>query len=185
MLEDFASLAARYAAMQHRIICHADETALRNHIKATLHRCLPAGAVTDAMLADCFTTVNALPDHHDPMHTRAIHAWAGQYLLQAAASDAPLLHRLHQSALRLLPADQIADRDALRLVTLDALYFPGTLPAGTQLAFLKHRLGLNGSPRLSCEEIAIRLHMPLTAVHELEAAILTRLSSSYYGGSHA
>ena len=116
------------------------------------------------------------------MHTSAIHAWSGVYLLTAMEAASPLLQRLHRSALRLLPEDHAATRDDLRLVTLDALYHPGLLPPGEHLAYLRHRLGMNGAARLSCEEIALRMHKPLVYIHELESAILTILSN---GGPHA
>ena len=180
---DVQTLAASYAAMQHEAALHADDKALRQHIVHTLKRCLPAAIVTEAMADACFSAVHALADSDDPMHTGAIHAWAGVFLQTEAAADDPLLERLHQSALRRIPQGRPAARDDLRLVTLDALYRPGILPPGDHLAFLKHRLGLNGCPRLSCEEIAVHMHKPLTYIHELEAAILTTLS--HHGGSHA
>lgn len=181
-MPDVQSLAAKYAAMQHDAVIRADDAALRRHIADTLRRCLPAAVVTYGMVEQCFYAVNDLPGRNDPMHTGAIHAWAGEYLLHSAAEEGTL-RRLRASAKRLLPSDRPADRDDIRLVTLDALYQPGMLPAGTHLAFLKHRLGLNGCPRLSCEEIAIRMHQPLTRVHELESAILTILTNT--GGPHA
>ncbi len=182
---DVQSLAAKYAAMQRDVIRTSDEAAMRRHIADTLARCLPASIVTDDMVGRCFLVVHALPEQADPMHTGAIHNWAGQYLLTAAAAEGTLLHRLHASAKRLLPADRPADRDDIRLVVLDALYQPGCLPPETHLAFLKYRLGLNGSPRLSCEEIAFRMHKPLPYIHELESAILTTLSATHTGGNHA
>ena len=182
---DVQSLAAKYAAMQHNAVIRADDAALRRHITETLRRCLPVSIVTSTIVEQCFCTVHALPEQADPMHTGAIHAWAGEYLLETDAAEGTLLHRLHASAKRLLPADRPAARDDIRLVVLDALCQPGCLPPGTHLAFLKHRLGLNGSPRLSCEEIAFRMHKPLTYIHELESAILTTLSATHTGGNHA
>ena len=180
MLDQLQTLAARYADMQRNIAETADAAALRRHIVSTLTRCLPAAFVTDDMVAHCFNAVHSLPLEVDPMHTGAIHAWAGVYLLTAADAQHPLLRRLHCSALRLL-GERPATRDDLRLVTLDALYQPGLLPPGPETAFVRHRLGLC-SPRLSCEEIALRMHKPLIYIHELESAILTTLSN---GGPHA
>ena len=185
MLEDLASLAAGYAAVQHEAVLRADDASLRRHITATLMRCLPPQVVTPEITEDCFRDVCCRPDTDDPMHTGAIHAWAGYFLRDVEAPAGTLLHCLHNSAIRLLHPNRPAERDDLRLVTLDALYQPGQLPAGMHLAFLKHRLGLNGSPRLSCEEISLRMHQPLTYIHELESAILTILSSHHNGGSHA
>ncbi|MBQ4581526.1 MAG: hypothetical protein IJA83_12780 [Clostridia bacterium] len=182
-MPDVQTLAAKYAAMQHKAVLRADDNALRRHIADTLKRCLPPQLITAEVTDNCFHAVQLLPDAADPMHTGAIHAWAGVYLQTAADTDHPLLQRLHHAALRLLPESSSATRDDLRLITLDALYKPGLLPPGTHLAFLKHRLGLNGSPRLSCEEIAVRIHHPLTRIHELEAAIITTLS--LHGGSYA
>jgi len=185
MLEDLASLAAGYAAMQHEAVLRADDASLRRHIRATLMRCLPPQVFTPEMTEDCFRVICRCPDTDDPMHTGAIHAWAGQFLRDVDAPAGTLLHRLQHSAVRLLPTACAAVRDDIRLVALDALYQPGLLPDGMHLAFLKHRLGLNGIPRLSCEEIALRMHHPLTYIHELESAILTILSSHHNGGSHA
>ena len=181
---DVQNLAAKYAAIQHEAVLHADDKALRRHITDTLKCCLPPQLVTTALIEACFRTVQHQSDAADPMHTGAIHAFAGQYL-QETASDNPLLQRLHASAQRLLPAKQPATRDDIRLVVLDALYQPGLLPPGTHLAYLNHRLGRNGHPRLSCEEIAVRMHKPITYIHELESAILTILSAHYNGGRHA
>lgn len=181
---DVQSLAAKYAAMQHEAVLHADDITLRRHIADTLKRCLLPQLVTTELIEACFRTVQHQSDAADPMHTGIIHAFAGQYLQETASND-PLLQQLHASALRLLPAKQPATRDDIRLVVLDALYKPGLLPAGTHLAYLNHRLGRNGHPRLSCEEIAIRMHMPLTSIRELESAILTILSTQYNGGRHA
>ena len=183
MLQDLQRLAARYAARQHTAAALADDTALQNHITHTLRRCLPVSVITAEMVDHCYRAVCQLPEDNDPMHTGAIHTFAGSYLVQADADDR-LMKRLHSSALRLLPADHPASRDDLRLVTLDALYSPGLLPPGEHTAYLKRRLGL-GCIRLSHEEIALRMHKPLVYIHEMEAAILTLLTSHYAGGFHA
>lgn len=182
---DVQNLAAKYAAIQRDVIHTSGKNAVYRHIADTLQRCLPASIVTADMVEQCFCTVHALPRRNDPMYTGAIHDWVGQYLLSADAKEGTLLHRLHISALRLLPRERPVERDDIRLVTLDALSQSYSLPSGMYLVFLKHRLGLNGSPRLSCEEIAYRMHKPLTYIHELEAALLTVLSSSANGGNYA
>lgn len=184
MLDNLQSLALKYADAQHGLVRQADEAVLRRHIADTLHRCLPPEIVTSAMADQCYRALQSSSDVHDPMHMGAIHAFAGEYLKNAVHPDTPLLARLHDSALRLLPKNRPASRDDLRLVTLDALYKPGLLPLGTHTAYLHHRLGL-GCIRLSNEEIALRMHQPLVSIHELESAILTILTSRHTGGSHA
>lgn len=184
MLEDFQHLARTCAELQHKAAASADQLALQRHISDTLRRCLPAFAVSQELVDGCLLAIQPLPQDTDPMHTGAIFAYAGQYLLAASWTEAPLLQRLRRSARKLLPEDKPASRDDLRLVTLDALYHPDILPDGRHNAYIRRRLGLNG-PRLSNEEIAVRMHMPLVDVHEMEAAILTALSCHYYGGSHA
>ena len=183
MLEDLQGLAARYAVRQHTTAALADHSMLQRHIVHTLLRCLPESVVTADIVDKCFRTVCLLPEINDPMHTGAIHAFAGSYLLKTVA-DTPLLQRLQHSAARLLRNNQPASRDDLRLVALDALYIPGLLPPGEHIAYLKHRLG-RGCIRLSNDEIALRMHKPLVYIHELEAAILTALSTKYAGGHHA
>ena len=184
MLDDLQSLALKYAAAQHGLVCHADEAVLHRHIADTLHRCLPPEIVTPALVDQCFCTLQSSSDVNDPMHTGAIHAFAGDYLQNAHDPNKPLLARLHASALRLLPKNRPASREDLRLVTMDALYTPGLLSPGMHSAYLRHRLGL-GCSRLSNEEIALRMHQPLVFIHELESAILTTLTSRHTGGSHA
>lgn len=184
MLDDLQSLALKYADAQHRLVRQADEAVLRRHIADTLHRCLPPEIVTSALADQCYHALQSISDVTDPMHTGAIHAFAGEFLRNATESDNPLLARLHASALRLLPKNRPPSREDLRLVTLDALYTPGVLPPGTHTAYLRHRLGL-GCIRLSNEEIALRMHQPLVSIHELESAILTILTSRQTGGSHA
>lgn len=184
MLEHFQHLAQIGTATQRSAALHADQAMLRHHIADTLQRCLPAAAVTQDMVESCLVAIRSLPSANDPMHTGAIHAYTGQYLLASHSTDDPLLLRLHHSARRLLSEAIPASRDDLRLITLDALYQPGILPPGIYNAYMRHRLGING-PRLSCEEIAFRMHKPLVHIHEMEAALLTILSSHYAGGSHA
>ena len=184
MLEDFQCLACSYADMQRKAASHMNKDTLRQHITHTLQRCLPSAAVKPDMVNSCLLALQLVPDSNDPMRTGAIHAYAGQYLLASHTEDDPLLQRLHRSAKRLLPGDISASRDDLRLVSLDALYQPGILPPGIYSAYIHHRLGLH-TPRLSCEEIAIRMHKSLIFIHELDAAILTLLSTDYAGGSHA
>lgn len=184
MLENFQRLAANGADLQHRISADGNPATLRQHIRDTLCRGLPAPAVTQEMMDGCFLAVRALPATDDPLHTGAIYEYAGQYLLAVHPADDPLLQKLHNSAKRLLSEDRATSRDDLRLVTLDALYYPHMLPSGIQNAYILHRLGLNG-PRLSCEEIAHRTHKPLTFIHELEAALLRILSQHDSGGTHA
>lgn len=184
MLEDFQHLARACAEFQHKAAASADQLALQRHISDTLRRCLPAFAVSQELVDGCLLAIQPLPQDDDPMHTGAIFAYAGQYLLAASEVEEPLLQRLHCSARKLLPEDIPASRDDLRLVTLDALYHPDILPDGIHNAYIRRRLGLNG-PRLSNEEIAARMHMQLVDVHEMEAAILTTLSCHYNGGSHA
>lgn len=183
MLDKLRALAADCAAMQHEAALQADDAALRKHIQNTLQRCLPPAIITGDMLDACLQTVEAESQLQDPMHTGAIHAWAAHYLLTVACdADDPLLKKLHHAAQRLLPRHHDAERDDLRLVTMSALYAPHLLPLGVHTTFINHRLGLKGT-RLSCEEIAIRMHKPLVYIHELESAILTILSSN--GGNHA
>lgn len=183
MLDDVQGLAAKYADIQRRIVNRPDHSAvLREHITSTLRRCLPPSVITNNMAECCFRALHALPDGNDPMKTGAIHAWAGLFLQTAADADLPLMQRLHCSALKLLPDNRAATRDDLRLVSLDALYAPQLLPPGMHTAFVRHRLGLNG-PRLSCEEIALRMHRALVEIHELESAVLTILSAK--GDCHA
>lgn len=183
MLDDVQGLAAKYADMQRRIVNRPDHSAvLREHITSTLRRCLPPSVITNDMAECCFRAVHALPDGYDPMKTGAIHVWAGLFLQTASDADLPLMQRLHCSALKLLPDNRASTRDDLRLVSLDALYSPQLLPPGMLTAFVRHRLGLNG-PRLSCEEIALRMHRPLVEIHELESAVLTILSAK--GDCHA
>ena len=183
MLDQLQHLAAKYADLQHKAAECAADTALRQHISSTLKRCLPASVISKDLVNRCFNTIHSLPIDDDPMHTGAIHAWAGLYLATNIGADHPLLKRLHHSALRLLPEARAATRDDLRLVTLDALYQPGLLPQGEHLAYLHHRLGLHETERLSCEEIALRMHKPLVYIHELESAILTILANN--GGPYA
>lgn len=183
MLDKLQALVADCAAIQHEAVLQADNAALRKHIQNTLQRCLPAAIVTGDVLDACFQALQADSQLQDPMHTGAIHAWAAHYLLTAACdTDDPLLKKLHHAAQRLLSHHRDADRNDLRLVTMSALYAPHLLPLGTHTTFINHRLGLKG-PRLSCEEIALRMHKPLVYIHELESAILTILSSN--GGHHA
>lgn len=184
MLEAFQRLASQGANRQREAIADAHPAMLRRHITDTLRRCLPTSAVIPELTEGCFLAVQPLSQDTDPLHTGAILAYAGQYLFSVAPADDPLLQKLHRSAERLLPPDSPATRDDLRLVALDALYHPGVLPDGVHNAYIRYRLGLNGH-RLSNEEIAARMHMPLVAIHELEAAILTALSYHYDGGSHA
>lgn len=183
MLEDLQQLAVRYADMQRDVILHMDDPVLlRKHIRATLGRCLPPSVISDEMTDRCFSAIQTLSCGDDPLFTGAIHAWAGLYLLTVTDAEQPLLRQLHRSALKLLPEKREATRDDLRLVTLDALYDPRLLPRGEAAAFARFRLGLNG-PRLSCEEIALRMHKPLVYIHELESAVLTILSAK--GDCHA
>lgn len=183
MLDDVQDLAAKYVDMQHRIVNRTGHSAaLREHITSTLSRCLPPSVITTDMTECCFRAVHALPDENDPLKTGAIHAWAGLFLQTAADAELPLMQRLHCSALKLLPDNRAATRDDLRLVSLDALYAPQLLPPGVLTSIVRHRLGLNG-PRLSCEEIALRMHRPLVEIHELESAVLTILSAK--GDYHA
>ncbi|MBQ8554874.1 MAG: hypothetical protein IJ438_03270 [Clostridia bacterium] len=184
MLEDFQHLARNCAALQQEVAAHANKATLHQHISDTLRRCLPAAAVTPDLVEGCLLAVQSLPTAADPMHTGAIYAYAGQYLLASHSEDEPLLQRLHDSAKRLLWEDRPANRDDLRLVTLDALYRPGILPRGMHNAYMRYRLGLNG-PRLSCEEIACRMHKPLIFIHETEAALLNILSTNHAGGPYA
>ncbi|MBQ3156558.1 MAG: hypothetical protein IJB81_06490 [Clostridia bacterium] len=184
MLEELQTLACRYAQLQQKAAAHADDRTLRMHITTTLMRCLPAAAVTQRLVDHIFCTVHSLPFDGDPMHTGAIHAAAGAYLLNADNVDDPLLMKLHVSAQHLLSAHRAATREELRLVSLDALYAPGMLAPGIHTAYLRHRLGLD-APRLSNEEIAVRMHKSLVEIHELESALLTILASRYAGGNHA
>lgn len=184
MLEDFQLLASNGADLQRRVYTDGSHATLRQHITDTLRRGLPAAAVTPDMVDSCLLAVSSLPTENDPLHTGAIYEYAGQYLLAIQQEDNPLLQRLHDSARRLLPNDRPASRDDLRMVTLDALYHPGMLPRGIFNAYLRHRLGLN-TPRLSCEELAHRMHKPLIFIHEMEAALLGILSQRYSGGPHA
>jgi len=183
MLEDLRHLAVRYADIQRDVILHADDPVLlKKHIRTTLGRCLPPSVISDEVTDRCFRAIQTLSCDSDPLFTGAIHAWAGLYLLTATDAEQPLLRQLHRSALRLLPENREATRDDLRLVTLDALYDPRLFPHGEAAAFARFRLGLNG-PRLSCEEIALRMHKPLVYIHELESAVLTILSAK--GDCHA
>lgn len=183
MPDDVHSLAAKYAYMQRQIMNRPDHSAvLREHITSTLRRCLPPSVITNNMAECCFRAVHALPDENDPLKTGAIHAWAGLFLQTAADAELPMMQRLHCSALKLLPDNRAATRDDLRLVSLDVLYAPQLLPPGVLTSFVRHRLGLHG-PRLSCEEIALRMHRPLVEIHELESAVLTILSAK--GDCHA
>lgn len=184
MLEAFHHLASQGATLQREAIADTHPAILHRHITDTLRRCFPASAVIAELTEGCFLAVQPLSQDTDPLHTGAILAYAGQYLFSVAPADDPLLQKLHRSAKKLLPPDSPATRDDLRLVALDALYHPGVLPDGVHNAYIRHRLGLNDH-RLSNEEIAARMHMPLVAIHELEAAILTALSYHYDGGSHA
>lgn len=184
MLDDLKLLASKYGNMQRNAIRHASDESLRQHIAWTLCRCLPPAAVTESFVSDCYEALQDQDSSCDPMHTGAIHAFAGKYLLHTSDEE-PLMKRLHHSACRLLPPGSAATRDSLRLITLDALFDPQLLPQGMHIAFVRHRLGLkDGVPR-SCEEIAAFMHKPLTYIHELESAILTVLSSNYTGGHHA
>lgn len=183
MPDDVHSLAAKYAYMQRQIMNRPDHSAvLREHITSTLRRCLPRSVITNNMAECCFRAVHALPDENDPLKTGAIHAWAGLFLQTAADAELPMMQRLHCSALKLLPDNRAATRDDLRLVSLDVLYAPQLLPPGVLTSFVRHRLGLHG-PRLSCEEIALRMHRPLVEIHELDSAVLTILSAK--GDCHA
>lgn len=184
MLDELQTLARGYAQLQQEAAANADDRTLRIHIANTLMRCLPAAAVTDRMVDHIFHAVHSLPCDSDPMHTGAIHALAGTYLLAARDGSNPLLTRLRRSAARLLPSDRPATREELRLVSLDALYTPGMLAPGIHTAYLRLRLGM-GTPRLSNEEITVRMHKPLVEIHELESALLTILASRYAGGNHA
>ena len=185
MLEDIRFLAARYASQQHQIIQHADSAALRQHIADTFIRCLPKQIVIPSMVERCYMAIQALPDTDDPMHTSAVHAWAGRYLLEVPATTDSLLLRLHKAAKRFLPPEKPSTRDALRLVSLFALYEPKLLHSHEAIAFVGWRLGLkDGLPR-SCEEISVFMHKPLLYIHELESAVLTCLSTQTYGGYHA
>lgn len=180
------SLALKYASMQHEAaeLAQQDPGSLRRHIRQTLCRCLPEAAITEDFVSRCFEAVRDLDAVHDPMHTGAIHAFAGELLLSADSAD-PLTVRLQDAARRLLPVSLPATRDDLRLVTLDALHAPGLLPDGEASAFVRQRLGLrDGIPR-SCEEIAAAMHKPLTYIHELETAVLATLSLHHTGGRHA
>jgi len=179
-------LALKYARLQHAAVHHAQEdpNMLRQHITQTLQRCLPSCIVNDMLIDECLHVVRDCSVLHDPMHTGVIHAFAGEYLQDTVNPDNPLLERLHASALRLLPKNRPASRADLRLVTLDAFYQPGVLPQGRHTAYLRHRLGL-GVPRLSNEEIAVRMRRPIVYIHELESAILTILTSNYSGGPNA
>lgn len=177
------TLAAPYAGMQRHAAQAADSAALKKHILSTLQRCLPPAAVTQEMADGCYMAVHALPPDKDPMHTGAIHAYAGSMLL-LTDSAVPLLHRLHAAACRLLPPDRPAGRDDLRRVSLAALYDPKRLRDSEAAAFVRHRLGLrDGVPR-SCEEIAAMMHTSLVHIHELEAAVLSALAASN-GGPYA
>lgn len=184
MLDHFQRLARNGADLQRQVYAAADRPTLRQHVINSLERALPAAAVTPDMVDGCLLAVGSLPTEADPMHTGAIYAYAGQYLLAIHPTEGTLLHKLHGAAKKVLLEDIPASRDDLRLVTLDALYDRGMLPSGMHNAYMRHRLGLNG-PRLSCEEIALRMHKPLTAIHELEAALLNILSKRHSGGPHA
>ena len=184
MLENFQRLAANGADLQRRISADGNPATLRQHIQDTLCRGLPAPAVTQEMVDGCFLAVRALPAESDPLHTGAIYEYAAQYLLAIRPAEDSLLHKLHDSAERLLPKDRPASRDDLRLVTLDALYYPHLLPSGMYNCYMRYRLGRN-VPRLSCEEIAYRMHKPLSFIYYLEAFLLEILSKRCSGGLHA
>ena len=184
MLEAFQHLASHGAELQREAFAGESPAMLRRHIEDTLRRALPAAAVTPELVEGCLSAVRPLPTNTDPLHTGAIHEYARQYLLADHMAEDALLQALHRSAKRLLPENGPASRDDLRLVTLDALYHPGMLPDGMARSYLRFRLGLNG-PRLSCEEIACRMHKPLTFIHEMEAALLNTLTQRHFGGPHA
>ena len=176
-----------HAVAQQESILYAQQHVplMYEHIRRTLCRCLPPCIVTDKMVESCFLALEHSAAELDPMHTGAIHAFAGAMLLNEAHSTHPLLRKLQRSAQRLLPKGQAAGRDDLRLVTLDALYNPHLLPPGPHTSYINLRLGLkDGIPR-SCEEIAAYTHRPLTYVRELEAAVINTLIARSSGGSHA
>lgn len=169
---------AVYAFAQRRIASSAqvDPATLRAHIRMTLRRCLPI-AITDDMVERCLKQLT--PDASDPMHTGAIHQFAAAELLSEPTEDDPLRRRLHESALKHLPVSRPVDRDDLRLVALDALFDPSWLPCSSHAGFLRLRLGLKGARQHSCEEIAARMHLPLNAIHAMEANELFTLTRHY------
>lgn len=184
MLEAFQYLASHGADLQREAFAGKSPAMLRRHIEDTLRRALPAAAVTPELVEGCLWAVRPLPTDTDPLHTGAIYDYAGQYLLADHPAEDALLQALHRSAKRLLPQSSPARRDDMRLVTLDALYHPGMLPDGMARSYLRFRLGRNG-PRLSCEEIACRMHKPLVFIHEMEAALLNTLTQRHFGGPYA
>lgn len=151
--------------------------ALRSHIRATLSRCLPQFADED-MINRCLMQLVDQDASSDPMFTGAIHQFAAKELM-AEPPDDPLRQRLHDAALRHLPTNRPVNRDDLRLVALDALFDPSILPYSKHAGFYRLRLGLNGTLPHSCEEIAAKLHLPLTLVHAIESNALTALSSMH------
>ncbi len=171
---------AVYAFVQRKVAerAHDDPAALRRHILMTLQRCVPT-MITKDMIDRCLAQLMQQPDANDPMHTCAIHQFAASELLAEPSNDDPMAHRLHESALRHLPLTHPVTRDDIRLVSLDALCDPAWLHSSSHAASLRLRLGLMGSRQHSCEEIAARMHLPLDAVHAIEANELFALSRRY------
>lgn len=180
------NLALKYARLQHEAadLAQMDDEKMCQHIRQTLCRCLPEIIVTSSIVEECWASLDRSHTAADPMHTGAIHAFAGDLLLHTSSAD-PLMQRLHAAACKYLRPNHTATRDDLRLVTLAALYDQQRIPAGEAISFVRHRLGhRDGIPR-SCEEISAFMHKPLVYIHELESAILTILSLHYTGGTHA
>lgn len=171
---------AVYAFAQRQAVSHTqhDPDALRKHILWTIRRCLPV-KVSEDMIDRCLAHLMQNPDDDDPMYTGAIHQFAAAELLAEPTTDDPMEHRLHESALRHLPLTRPVSRDDIRLVSLDALFDPAQLPYSRRAGFLRLRLGLNGSRMHSCEEIAVRMNLPLPAVRSIEVNELRSLARSY------
>ena len=171
------SLAASCAWCQRRLARMLKQSEpRRNHIRATMGRCIPAFLVTDDMVSRCEHVFD--PDDHDP-HTGDIIRFVARELLSDPDGKHPLMQKLHASARLILTDPEQADRDALRLVTLHALYDPQLIPHRYETAALPLRLRPKDGRILTVEEVAAKTQLPVILVREVEEAALRLILKKY------